>query len=228
MIESVAGIMNAAPTPWMAREATSQPSVGARPIVAEASAKTTTPNRNMRRRPKMSPSRPPVTSSTAKVSVYALTVHSRAESDASKSRWIDGSATFTTVLSSMIMNSAKHIAPSVHQRRLSSERRSRSVMGRDPFDDGEEGVVQRGPLVVRELGRELDERRLAGGGQPVEHLAAVGEQGDQLGAAVVSRLAPGRRSRAATSPSTERDMAGSDMESRSAMLLDGLPELASR
>ena len=69
MIDSVPGIMNAAPTPWTAREATSQPSVGAKPIVAEATAKTTTPNRNIRRRPKMSPSRPPVTSSTANVSV---------------------------------------------------------------------------------------------------------------------------------------------------------------
>ena len=35
MIESVPGIISAAPTPWTAREATSQPSVGAKPIVAE-------------------------------------------------------------------------------------------------------------------------------------------------------------------------------------------------
>ena len=69
MIERVPGIMNAAPMPWTAREATSQPSLGAKPIVAEASANTTTPNRNIRRRPKMSPSRPPVTSSTANVRV---------------------------------------------------------------------------------------------------------------------------------------------------------------
>ena len=69
MIERVPGIMNAAPMPWTARDATSQPSLGAKPIVADASANTTTPNRNIRRRPKMSPSRPPVTSSTANVSV---------------------------------------------------------------------------------------------------------------------------------------------------------------
>ena len=69
MIERVPGIMNAAPTPCTAREATSQPSLGAKPIVADASENTTTPNRNIRRRPKMSPSRPPVTSSTANVSV---------------------------------------------------------------------------------------------------------------------------------------------------------------
>ena len=69
MIESVAGIMNAAPTPWIARPAISQPWSGARPIAALDSAKTTTPKRNIRRRPRMSPSRPPVTSSTANVSV---------------------------------------------------------------------------------------------------------------------------------------------------------------
>jgi hypothetical protein len=69
MIERVPGIMNAAPMPWTARLATSQPWVGARAIVALEIANTTTPNRNMRRRPKMSPSRPPVTSMTANVSV---------------------------------------------------------------------------------------------------------------------------------------------------------------
>ena len=69
MIDSVAGIMNAAPTPWMARPATSHSSVGARPIAALETANTTTPNRNILRRPKMSPRRPPVTSRTANVSV---------------------------------------------------------------------------------------------------------------------------------------------------------------
>ena len=37
-----------------------------------------------------------------------------------KSRLIDGSAMFATVLSSMTMNSAKHIAPNVHHLRFSS------------------------------------------------------------------------------------------------------------
>ena len=69
MIDSVAGIMNAAPIPWMARNVTSTPSFGATPIARLDSPNTTTPNRNIRRRPKMSPSRPPVTISTASVSV---------------------------------------------------------------------------------------------------------------------------------------------------------------
>jgi hypothetical protein len=73
----------------------------------------------------MSPRRPPVTRRTPKLRVYALTAHSRLERLAPRSRWIDGSATFTTVLSSIIMNSAKHIAPSVHHLELSSVMRCR-------------------------------------------------------------------------------------------------------
>ena len=69
MIDSVAGIMNAAPTPWRARKPISQASDCEKPMRALDRPKTTTPNRNMRRRPKMSPRRPPVTSSTAKDSV---------------------------------------------------------------------------------------------------------------------------------------------------------------
>src|SRR6266576_217431 len=95
-------------------------------MAALETAKTTTPKRNILRRPKMSPRRPPVTRSTANVSVYAFTVHSSEDNDAPSSLWIDGSATFTTVLSSMIMNRAKHIAASVHHLRLPSFRRRRS------------------------------------------------------------------------------------------------------
>ena len=69
MIERVPGIMKAAPTPWTARPATSQGWSGASPIAALESANTTTPKRNILRRPKMSPRRPPVTSRTANVSV---------------------------------------------------------------------------------------------------------------------------------------------------------------
>ena len=67
MIESVPGIISAAPTPWSGAAGDEPASSGARPIARSRRAKTTTPNRNIRRRPKMSPSRPPVTSSTAKV-----------------------------------------------------------------------------------------------------------------------------------------------------------------
>ena len=182
--------MNAAPMPWIARDATSQPSEGAKPIVAEASENTTTPNRNIRRRPKMSPSRPPVTSSTAKVSVYALTVHSSADSDAPKSFWIEGSATFTAVLSSITMKRAKLIAPSVHQRRLCSDRRSRSVMGRRSFRRW--GGERRAARCARARGAPRRTRRAPLSRAAIdaaEHLAARGEQGHEPRAAVAGALA---------------------------------------
>ena len=69
MIDSVAGIMNAAPMPWTARLATSAAVVRREAGRRGGEREQTTPNRNARRRPKMSPSRPPVTSSTANVSV---------------------------------------------------------------------------------------------------------------------------------------------------------------
>ena len=69
MIDSVAGIMNAAPKPCRARPVTSQASLWEKPMNALEAPKATTPMMNVRRRPKMSPRRPPVTSSTAKASV---------------------------------------------------------------------------------------------------------------------------------------------------------------
>jgi len=49
-----------------------------------------------------------------------LIVHSSAAEDSWRPRWIDGNATFTTVVSMLIMNVEKHIAASVHHRRFSS------------------------------------------------------------------------------------------------------------
>src|SRR5439155_21606713 len=144
------------------------------------SANTITPNRNIVRRPKMSTMRPPVTSSTANVSVYAFTVHSSDERLAPRSFWIDGSATFTTVLSSMIMNSAKHMAASVHHLRLPSFRRRRSgirVLSRGlrgaqsgdvlARDDGGEGGCEVGALLVRERADEVGDAGHAQFDQPV-------------------------------------------------------------
>ena len=76
-IVSVSGITIAPPRPCTARAASSAPIDGASAAAAEASVKMARPIENSRRRPKRSPSAAPVRSSTAKVSVYALTVHSR-------------------------------------------------------------------------------------------------------------------------------------------------------
>ena len=81
--------------------------------------KTARPATNTSRRPSRSASFPPVSMNAAKLSAYPVTTHSSCESDMPRSRSIDGSATFTTVLSSMIMKSPSETAPSVHHLRCS-------------------------------------------------------------------------------------------------------------
>src|SRR5436190_3191632 len=86
-----------------------------------------------------------------------MTVHSSEANDAWRSRWIDGNATFTTVLSSISMNSAKHIAPSVHHLLFSSvTRRWRWARTRS--------VMRRGPPGVGSMRRECPRLRSCGGG----------------------------------------------------------------
>jgi len=58
--------------------------------------------------------------SEAKVSAYAITTHSSCEIETCRSRCIVGNATFTTVLSSMIMKRPNETANSVHHLRFSS------------------------------------------------------------------------------------------------------------
>ena len=72
------------------------------------------PATNSRRRPYRSPSVAPVSSSTANVSVYALTVHCSPSSEACRWSRIDGSAVVTTRLSSDVMNSAIDVTTKVH------------------------------------------------------------------------------------------------------------------
>src|SRR4051812_1956303 len=113
-----------------------------------------------------------------------------------------GSATFTTVLSSMIMNSAKHMAASVHHLRLSSLRRRRSGIGggvlsadahrRDLLarDDGAEGFGQVGALLLRERPDEVLNAGDAQIDEVVDQLAGLGRGPDGLVATVVLALGP--------------------------------------
>ncbi len=96
MIESVAGFISAAPIPCTARAPIRKPAFGAKPQASDESVKTARPTMKMRRRPKRSPSLPPVISRAAKTSAYAVTIHSSCAIEMWRSRSIDGSATFTT------------------------------------------------------------------------------------------------------------------------------------
>ena len=64
----VCGISIAAPAPWTARNAISQPTPGANAHAAEATVKTAIPAVNIVLVPRMSPSRPQVITSTASAS----------------------------------------------------------------------------------------------------------------------------------------------------------------
>jgi len=68
MIESVAGFISAAPTPWTTREPIRKCALGAMPQASEDRVKIRRPKMKIRRRPSMSASLPPVSIRTAKVS----------------------------------------------------------------------------------------------------------------------------------------------------------------
>ena len=82
-----------------------------------------------------------------------------------RSDWIDGSATFTTVLSSMIMNRAKHMEPSVHHLRFCSVIARRRVIGVPPLRAVARDLGTRQDLVER-----VAELAPLGDGEAVQHL----------------------------------------------------------
>src|SRR2546430_3498861 len=86
---------------------------GASAAAAEAAVKIATPIVKPRGRPSRSPRAAPVSRSTAKVSVYALTVHSRPLSPAWRSVRITGSAVVTTRLSIVVMKSSVDVIANV-------------------------------------------------------------------------------------------------------------------
>ena len=75
----------------------------AAPHRAEAAVNNTTPMRKTRLRPSRSPSDPAFRTTLASMSEYASTTHWRSVKELCRSRWIFGSATLTTVMSSSSM-----------------------------------------------------------------------------------------------------------------------------
>lgn len=86
----------------------SRPGFGASAAMSEAIVNNARPAKNMRRRPNRSPARPPKMMSPPKASVYAVMTQCRSVRAKPTSAWIEGRATFTTVMSRMSMNCAAH------------------------------------------------------------------------------------------------------------------------
>ena len=99
-----AGVAMASPIPCRKRLATSMAESTAAPLRAEAMANTVTPMRNIRLRPRRSANRPPRRRSPPAVRTYPSTTQARPARLKSRLVSMRGRATFTTVISSTMMN----------------------------------------------------------------------------------------------------------------------------
>jgi hypothetical protein len=122
----------APPIPCTARARFSASGVDDSPQTAEATVNTTRPVTNTRRRPTRSANAPAVSRNAARVSEYALTTHCRSLKLECSERWISGSATFTTVMSSSSMKIATETAIRVHHLRSIVAPRRRLHAGFSP------------------------------------------------------------------------------------------------
>jgi hypothetical protein len=104
----------AAPAPWIARALISQVTSVASAHAAEPAANSSRPIASSRRRPKRSPRAAAVISRTAKLSVYALTVHSSCASEEPRCRRMLTRAVDTTSMSRTTMNDATDARARTH------------------------------------------------------------------------------------------------------------------
>jgi hypothetical protein len=115
---SASGRMNAAPAPCTARAAIRKPTSVLSAHAADASENRPSPNTNVRLRPKRSPTAAAVISSTAKLRLYALTVHSSWPIDACRCTRTVLSAVATTTVSSAAIIEATPVRTTTHVRLL--------------------------------------------------------------------------------------------------------------
>ena len=116
MMDSVAGSTRAAATPCTPRVTINVSASGARAAPTEAAPNVLIPITSKRRRPNRSPSVPSINNRPASMRMYPSTTHCSVDVVARKSRAMEGSAVFTTVLSTMIMAKLSDITPSTHHR----------------------------------------------------------------------------------------------------------------
>ena len=119
MIASERVSIGAAPTPWTTRPAISISGPLAAPERTEPAAKITIPT-GTPACDDMSPSRPALITRIAIVNRYPFIIHCRASGVAPRSRWMTGSASATTVESSIKRNRPAQAPARVHHLRLSS------------------------------------------------------------------------------------------------------------
>ena len=123
--ESATADTTAPPRPCTARAATSIPCDVESAQRSDAAVKRPIPLTKRRRWPKRSPSRPPSSRKPPNVSRYAFTTHASEVSEKPRSLLIDGSATFTIVVSRTIIRLPRQRTPSASQR----VRESSAVIG---------------------------------------------------------------------------------------------------
>ena len=104
MMASATGFSIDPPTACSIRNATSQPSPGARLHSSEPTVNSASPAWKTRRRPSRSANEPDSISRLASTTVYPSIVHCSPAVEAPKLRWIDGSAMLTMVLSTPTTN----------------------------------------------------------------------------------------------------------------------------
>ena len=117
-VDSVEGMMKAAPTACTARAPMSDPDASAAAARRLPPTKTTSPNRNMRLRPQRSARRPVDNSSAARTTAYRLFTHCASVRLSSRSLMIVGRATPTMVPSRTIRPSPTARTPSPSHSRL--------------------------------------------------------------------------------------------------------------
>lgn len=117
MIESVAGIVRAAPTPMIEREAMRLSGVPACVANRAPAAKSVRPTSSARLRPKRSPSAPAGSSSPAKTKAYEATIHNSSVFEGDRASRMLGRARFRELTPATTRMRLMHITPRMTQRR---------------------------------------------------------------------------------------------------------------
>src|SRR5208283_5003760 len=115
MIAIPCGMRRAPKAPWSNRPATMTAALGARPHTSEASVNPAMPTRKMRRWPYLSPSRPPMTSSTPMASEYAEPSHLMSTSPPPRRAAMVGAAIVVSVESMRSSTSATSTTTRISQ-----------------------------------------------------------------------------------------------------------------